>query len=286
MVIWSEPGQVLREIALRPGPNIVWSPDPAETNMDAVPVGVIGHGSGKTMFCRLLRYCLGEETFAPDGQRERIGNEFPEGYVGLDVVLDGVSWVIARPLGIRRRHFAVEGGDLDTVLSGEVSAAGVEPFLIAITTQVLTLNTVQLRRLLEAREPGWPLWPGLRAIRSAGSTTRSTGARRRRNSVRLFEIGIVSMCGTPCGHFCGAHAGGIGTIGTVEWLRGAGSSHFARAGDRNWEIDRLRERLLVGLSSRKGLSGGELDIQVLKQAATERFSKAAALPIGVGQPET
>ena len=33
------------------------------------------------------------------------------------------------------------------------------------------------------------------------------------------------------------------------------------------------------------MSGGELDIQVLKQAATERFSKAAALPIGVAQPD-
>jgi len=62
MVIWSEPGQILREITFRPGLNIVWSPDPGETEMDAA-VGVIGHGSGKTTFCRLLRYCLGEETF-------------------------------------------------------------------------------------------------------------------------------------------------------------------------------------------------------------------------------
>ena len=52
--------------------------------------------------------------------------------------------------------------------------------------------------------------------------------------------------------------------------------------NRNWEIDRLRERLLLGLDLPEAtLSGGELDIQVLKQAATERFSKAAALPIGV-----
>jgi hypothetical protein len=56
--------------------------------------------------------------------------------------------------------------------------------------------------------------------------------------------------------------------------------------NRNWEIDRLRDRLLLGLDLPEGtLSGGDLDIQVLKQAATERFSKAAVLPIGVVQAD-
>lgn len=56
--------------------------------------------------------------------------------------------------------------------------------------------------------------------------------------------------------------------------------------NRNWEIDRLRERLLVGLDlPETALSGGELDLQLLNQAATENFSSAAALPTDVAQPD-
>jgi hypothetical protein len=197
--------------------------------MDAAPAGVIGHGSGKTMFCRLLRYCLGEETFAPDSQRERIGNEFPEGYVGLDVVLDGAPWVIARPLGTRRRHFAVEGGDLDTLLSGDVPAAGIDPFLTAITTQFLTLGTVQL---LPASTRGPRAWLAALAWatrdqecrfdhaldwRSASSESRSPV----RDWNRLGpEERRALLLASP-------HARGIGNTRTLGKLRGAGSSHFA-----------------------------------------------------------
>lgn len=53
VVIWREPGgEAIRDVELRPGFNIVWTPDDKG----------IGHGAGKTLFCRLLRYCLGEET--------------------------------------------------------------------------------------------------------------------------------------------------------------------------------------------------------------------------------
>src|SRR5712671_2252106 len=55
LVIWREPGEIIRTIDLKPGFNIVWSRDPGSQQ-----TGPIGHGGGKTMFCRLLRYCLGE----------------------------------------------------------------------------------------------------------------------------------------------------------------------------------------------------------------------------------
>ena len=286
MVIWSEPGQILREITFRPGLNIVWSPDPGETDMDAA-VGVIGHGSGKTTFCRLLRYCLGEETFATDSQRERIGNEFPEGYVGLKVVLDETSWVIARPLGIRRRHFAVQGGDLDTVLSGDVSAAGIDPFLNAMTTQLLTLDAVQL---LPASIRGPRAWLAALAWaardqecrfdhaldwRSASSESRSPvrdwNRLDVRNAVRAFLRAF-----TPAE---------LETLERLASIEGQVQTSSRELDNRNWEIYRLREGLLAGLElPETALSGGELDLQILSQAANEKFAKAAALPAGVAEP--
>lgn len=287
MVIWSEPGEVLRAITFRPGLNIVWSPDPGETDMDAAGVGVIGHGSGKTTFCRLLRYCLGEETFAPDSQRERIANKFSEGYVGLDVVLDGVTWVIARPLGIRRRHFAVEGGDLDSVLSGDVSAAGIDSFLTAMTTQLLTLGTM---KMLPVSARGPRAWLAALAWatrdqecrfdhaldwRSASSESRSPirdwNRLEVRNTVRAFLRALTPK--------------ELETLEQLASFDGQAQATTRELDNRNWEINRLRERLLVGLElPETALSGGELDLQLLRQAANEKFAKAATLPAGLAQP--
>src|SRR5690606_28662463 len=98
LVIWKEPGgEKIREIELRPGLNIIWSPDGAD-DASGGQNDAIGHGSGKTLFCRLIRYCLGEDRFATETQRERIGVAFPNGIVGAEVMLDGVCWAIVRPL--------------------------------------------------------------------------------------------------------------------------------------------------------------------------------------------
>ncbi|MCY3820997.1 MAG: chromosome segregation protein SMC [Gammaproteobacteria bacterium] len=123
----------MREVRLRPGLNILWAPDPAERG-DQVggDAGFIGHGSGKTLFCRLLRYCLGEDRFAADEQREGITHAFPKGIVGAEVVVDGVPWVVVRPIGMGWGHLAVRDGNLDEVVNGNQGVEGVEPFLDAI----------------------------------------------------------------------------------------------------------------------------------------------------------
>jgi hypothetical protein len=102
LAIWEAPdGQKIRDISLRQGLNIIWSPDGSDGDGDAAGLRAIGHGSGKTLFCRLLRYCLGEHRFADETQRERIALAFPNGIVGAEVMLDGVCWAVVRPLGIR-----------------------------------------------------------------------------------------------------------------------------------------------------------------------------------------
>ena len=100
-VIRSEPGVMLREIHLRPGLNIIRAPDPADRVAVSDGDDTVGHGNGKTMFCRLLRYCLGEDRFASAEQRARIAGAFPEGRVGAEVMLDGVCWSVVRPIGSR-----------------------------------------------------------------------------------------------------------------------------------------------------------------------------------------
>ena len=109
IVLWEKPGEIIRDIPLRRGLNIIWSPDPgakqAELGLDAGS----GHGAGKTLFCRLLRYCLGEDTFSNDGQRRSIVELLPAGLVGVEVVIDGKLWAVIRPIGQTRKHVAREG---------------------------------------------------------------------------------------------------------------------------------------------------------------------------------
>ena len=56
-----EEAHFIRDVPLKRGLNIVWAKEPEEDD-SAEPI--TGHSAGKTSFCRLLRYCLGESTYA------------------------------------------------------------------------------------------------------------------------------------------------------------------------------------------------------------------------------
>jgi len=133
LVIWREPGKIVREITLKPGLNIIWSPDPGTS--EAAP---IGHGGGKTTFCRLLRYCLGEDSFAPEGQRRRVWEKFPNGHVGAEIMLNGRLWVIMRALGARRRDIAIENGALEEAIREGEPTTGIGPLREAITRAIIS----------------------------------------------------------------------------------------------------------------------------------------------------
>src|ERR1017187_8888538 len=62
--LWTDQDQPTRQITFKAGLNIIWSPDSSEGDK------AIGHGAGKTTLCRLLRFCLGENTFAPKEQQD------------------------------------------------------------------------------------------------------------------------------------------------------------------------------------------------------------------------
>lgn len=135
LVVWEDRGRKIRDVPLRPGLNVVWSPDEG---------GSVGHGSGKTLFCRLLRYCLGEDRFAPEDQRTRIGAALINGMVGAEVVVDGVVWAVLRPLGVKRRQMAVAEGKLDAIADGEGTSTGLKPFLDALTASFLPADIAGL----------------------------------------------------------------------------------------------------------------------------------------------
>jgi len=118
--------------------------DPADPSAVSDGSTTLGHGSGKTLFCRLLRYCLGEDRFAPGELRERIAKAFPEGRVGAEVMLNGTRWSVVRPIGVGRRHLAIREADLDQVAIGDEEATGMAPFLEAVVASLLSNEVATL----------------------------------------------------------------------------------------------------------------------------------------------
>jgi hypothetical protein len=141
LVIWEALDKpAIRDVGLHPGLNVIWSPD----GTTGEPNRSIGHGSGKTLFCRLLRYCLGENRFADENLRAKIATKFPDGWVGAEVMLDGVCWAVMRPLRAQQRHAAEADKTLDELRAAGPTNSGIDRLSIAIENTVLTRPTCDL----------------------------------------------------------------------------------------------------------------------------------------------
>lgn len=105
-----------RMIELHPGVNIVWAREP-DTGA-ASGLASAGHGVGKTSFCLLLRYCLGDEAPSIATLREKAASAFPKGGIAAKVHIDGTAWLVYRPYGAHLHSVAGRGESLESLLAG------------------------------------------------------------------------------------------------------------------------------------------------------------------------
>ena len=281
LVIWSEPGVILREVILRPGLNIIWAPDPADRRGDTEEAAP-GHGSGKTLFCRLLRYCLGEARFAPSEQREKIIAAFPNGMVGAEIMVDGTQWAVVRPIGTTRKHFAIRDAAVDAVKM-DADPTGMDPFLEAVTASILSddvaalvpvndrLNAwlVALAWLARDQECRFdkPLdWRS--ADSDSASPARTLTAQHHLDSVRAF-VGAIAPEETTLRNE-------IGEIQTHRDQAERDTSQRAR------EADRLRARLVGELVQRSDdPPPGRMAVEPLRSAAIHQLSQLSQVDSAV-----
>jgi hypothetical protein len=108
LLIWHDISNApIQDVPIRRGLNVIWSPTGIEP--DAIAVG---HAAGKTLFCRLLRYCLGEDSFADPEDTEAIRTKFPNGAVAAEVRLRGETWVVRRRFVTPRDDRARKGEEI------------------------------------------------------------------------------------------------------------------------------------------------------------------------------
>ena len=112
LTIFRDPNTLIRDVSLKAGLNIIWTPDMSSSGSRA-----LAHGSGKTTFCRLLRACLGELGYATDNQRSRIAARLPNGLIAAEVLIDGTCWVAVRPLGLPGGEFTVRAESVEEAIA-------------------------------------------------------------------------------------------------------------------------------------------------------------------------
>ncbi len=273
LAIWREPGAPpFRDYSFHPGLNIVWSLSVRETAGENE--GTIGHGSGKTLLCRLIRYCLGERRFAPEDQRIAIGAKFLEGNVGAEVMLDGTCWAILRPLGHRQRHVAVPNGDLDAIAAGEGAHTGIEPFVTAAEDAFFTPGSVAL-------VPGGHGWltqlawlsrdqecefSKVQEWRDAASGSDSPARSLPTDEAKFFALRVFLKGSTPEERTLGDEIKGI------ESKRDTAKQEAAH---RLWEAEQKKKRLAATFGLNEADIEGALAAEALKQAARKRLADIA-----------
>lgn len=111
-----KPVESIRDIHLRRGINIIWAHEPRITDKVS-GLRATGHGVGKTSFCLLLRYCLGDQTKSIDLLREEVRPDFPDGGVGAVVHVDGRVFSAFRHFSPYREGFAAETSRLESLFT-------------------------------------------------------------------------------------------------------------------------------------------------------------------------
>jgi hypothetical protein len=123
----------VRKVTLRRGLNIVWAPPEEGEVPELYGDGLSGHASGKTLFCRVLRYLLGESNYGPKALRDAVEVTFErELWAVAEVIVDKQPWLVARPLAGNSRRFACKDVTIDDLLTGEVAHGDYAPFLAAV----------------------------------------------------------------------------------------------------------------------------------------------------------
>jgi uncharacterized protein YydD (DUF2326 family) len=140
-------------IELHRGLNILRA---SETGSTDEASRLAGHGAGKTTFCRLIRFVLGEDPAGSKGFREGFRAKFPTGWVLAEVYVAGRQWLVGRSLsGGSYNPFAKLEGSLHDDFPDSPSRLGFKDYEKAIDDAVF--GGMKFRTLAESQKTlDWP----------------------------------------------------------------------------------------------------------------------------------
>jgi len=128
---------IQRHVSLKRGLNILWAnPNPPEKQNIKGKRKIAGHTAGKSTFCRIIRYALGENSFGSETVEQKIVQKFiagDGGWVVLRVEVDGTPWIVGRSFADKYAYFGIQNGTLDDFLKNGIAVrTGYNDFLKAL----------------------------------------------------------------------------------------------------------------------------------------------------------
>lgn len=276
-VIWPEPSaEPIQDRTFGPGLNIIWSPDPIDRSAldeDAAPPGP-GHGAGKTLVCRLLRYCLGEPSFASEILRSKISAAFKDGRVGVEVIVDGKPWAVVRSIGVFAHDVVIEGATLETAAAA--ATTGIAPLVQMLADRFITPAVGAL--IADSPQRAWLLalaWLSRDQECHFGKATdwRIAGGKSGSPAHGLSVTGatniIRALIGaiTPTEHELDTKS---------EKLQTARDEEARKVERRQWIAESALKKLKKDLGiERHTVPEGDLLLPFLRKAASDRVAKVA-----------
>jgi hypothetical protein len=116
-----KPDKFIRRIDLRKGLNIIWAKDSE--------AGASGHAAGKSTFCRMLRYLLGDSSFGTDDVRDAIRDKFPNVCVAGEVYIDGEPWLLVRTLATHGKRHSARGASFKDLFDESTKFSDYQEFV-------------------------------------------------------------------------------------------------------------------------------------------------------------
>src|SRR5579862_7382579 len=143
-------GQVVK---LRRGLNILRAQPSGSTDEAS---RLAGHGAGKTTFCRLIRFVLGEEPAGSKSFREGFRSQYGNGWVLAEVYVGGQPWLVGRSLSQSGYNpFAKLNGSFEDSFPDSPSRLGFREYQVAIDTAVF--GGMKFRTLADSQKTlDWP----------------------------------------------------------------------------------------------------------------------------------
>lgn len=123
----------LRNIEFRRGLNIIQTP-----RRTAIDAGVVGHSVGKTLLTRLIRYSLGEPSYATAAERSRILTRLPDSVIIAHWSVKQKDYCVVRPLSSDRMNAShvVQTSEWTTAISPTCEPLSFDTFLSIVRMSV------------------------------------------------------------------------------------------------------------------------------------------------------
>lgn len=128
---------IIRSVSLKRGFNIIWGESSDQPGEGAALVTLDGHSVGKSSFCRLIRYILGERSYGRNATEVDIQHAFPNGGVAAIVHLKDTRWSVFRPFMEPSDSLAAVDTDIAELLSSTLKDSPYTHFTQALEDSFL-----------------------------------------------------------------------------------------------------------------------------------------------------